>query len=534
MKKIVCLLLAVLMVMSSTSCKSSKKNPSNQTIFYNLAEDPNSLDPQVAENSASEIVITNIFEGLTRIDEDNKVIPGAAESFSGNADNTSFTFKLRDGIEWSDENKTQVTAYDFAYGLKRAVAKETDCPGVQSLFCIKNARKIHAGESAELGVTAIDAKTLQIDLEYSYDDFPRVMSLPASMPCNQAFFESTNGKYGQEDKFIICNGPFKVKSKYGWDHGNKIYLSANDGYKGSYERIPASVEFTIGEDVSDLISAIDKGKVDAGELKNEQYSKATELQYNITAFEDTTYGICFNFSNDIFKNLNVRKSFLVSLDREYILKNIPDNCRVANDIIMDNDVVNGESYRKLSGSGLYLKQEENAVSYLKSGLKELGVNSLPSVCVICSDDEKTKSMVSCMIENWNNQLGYYFNMKPMSKDEIEKSIRLSDYQIAITSITSETDDPIDVLSMFVTNDNENPCDMKDSKYDAMVSAAADAPMNEKVEKYKKAEQYLNDVCAFYPLYYQDRYFASAKNVSSIIFYQHNSGVSFLKAQKTKK
>ncbi len=534
MKKFICIMLAGLMMISFTSCNNSKKNPSNQTIYYNLEEDPNSLDPQVSNNDSAEIIITNIFEGLTRIQQDNTLVAGVAEKFSHNEDYTSFTFYLRDDTFWSDKNKTRVTADDFVYGIKRAVTKETGCPGAKNLFCIKNAKKIYDGENAKLGVQALDPNTLQIDLEYSYDDFPRLMAMPEAMPCNQAFFESTSGQYGQEEKTIICNGPFRLKSKYGWDHNNKIYLLANEGYKGYSERIPASLEFTIGEDSSDLINLINKGKVDAGELPFDQFDKAKELKYNITSFEDTTYGICFNFSDEVFNNLKVRKSFITSLDREYILKNIPNNSNIANDIVMESDIIDGKNYRDLAGRNLYLKQEENPKGYLTQGLKELNMDSLPPVTILCNDDDKTKSMVSCIIENLNSKLGYYFNMKPLKKGEIDKRILLSDYQIAITSITSQTNDPIGILSMFRTNNPENICDMKNNYYDSLIDQSYDASIESKISLYKEAEEFLNQQCAFYPLYYQNRYFASAANVSGIVFYQHNAGVDFINAVKTKK
>ena len=72
------------------------------------------------------------------------------------------------------------------------------------MFAIKNAKKIYEGtmDISNLGVTAIDDHTLKVDLEYSYEDFPSITSLPVFMPCNQAFFESTSGKYGLDAKSI--------------------------------------------------------------------------------------------------------------------------------------------------------------------------------------------------------------------------------------------------------------------------------------------------------------------------------------------
>ena len=78
---------------------------------------------------------------------------------------------------------------------------------------------------SNLGETAIDDHTLKVDLEYSYEDFPSITSLPVFMPCNQAFFESTSGKYGLDAKNILGNGPFEMVNRYSWEHDKYINLT---------------------------------------------------------------------------------------------------------------------------------------------------------------------------------------------------------------------------------------------------------------------------------------------------------------------
>ncbi len=85
---------------------------------------------------------------------------------------------------------------------------------------------------SNLGVTAIDNHTLKVDLEYSYEDFPSITSLPVFMPCNQAFFESTSGKYGLDAKNILGNGPFEMVNRYSWEHDEYINLTAANTYHG--------------------------------------------------------------------------------------------------------------------------------------------------------------------------------------------------------------------------------------------------------------------------------------------------------------
>ena len=64
-----------------------------------------------------------------------------------------------------------------------------------------------------------------------------------------------------------------------------------------------------------------------------------------------------------------------------------------------------------------------------------------------------------------------------------------------------------------------------------LSQAEDLPLNEGVEYYVQAEQYLNNQAVFYPLCYEKRFFAAAANVEGIIFHSYDSGVDFLHASK---
>lgn len=65
-----------------SGCRKSKDAPENQTIKYNLDNEPRTLDPQVCNDASSNIVIINIFEGLVRIDA-NKSSSGS-RVFMGN------------------------------------------------------------------------------------------------------------------------------------------------------------------------------------------------------------------------------------------------------------------------------------------------------------------------------------------------------------------------------------------------------------------------------------------------------------------
>lgn len=63
-----------------TSCSKGSAKNADKTINYNLAAEPGTLDPQVAADTSSVTVIQALFEGLTRLDANDKPVPGLPQS----------------------------------------------------------------------------------------------------------------------------------------------------------------------------------------------------------------------------------------------------------------------------------------------------------------------------------------------------------------------------------------------------------------------------------------------------------------------
>ena len=91
------------------------------------------------------------------------------------------------GEGYEDAIDLRVTAHDFVFGIRRALMPDTKSPGAYRLYMIKNAEKVHKGllPPEQLGVTAIDDFTLQIELEYASSEFMQVLTEPITAPCNR-------------------------------------------------------------------------------------------------------------------------------------------------------------------------------------------------------------------------------------------------------------------------------------------------------------------------------------------------------------
>ena len=122
---------------------------------------------------------------------------------------------LRTDAKWS--NGTPVTAADFVFGWQRAVD-----PDVASEYAymlsdigqIKNAAEIIAGEKdkSELGVTAVDDNTLQVELNVPVSYFTSLMYFPTFYPVNEEFFTSCGDTFATSPETVLSNGAFVLDS----------------------------------------------------------------------------------------------------------------------------------------------------------------------------------------------------------------------------------------------------------------------------------------------------------------------------------
>jgi oligopeptide transport system substrate-binding protein len=535
-KKAVALLLAAVMAFSFTACKSGKAKKAGKTIRYYLESDPQSLDPQVASDSSSLIVVQSLFEGLTRLDEKEEVQPGVAEKWESNSDSTQFTFHLRKGAKWSNSDYGDVTASDFVYAFRRAVDPATGSPACTQFYCIKNAKSAHEGKVpvSSIGVEAKDARTLVVTLEYSCPDFPRLTASPAFMPCNQKFFESTKGRYGIKTKYVMGNGPFRIDGSYGWTQGKSVNLVSRSSYSGRTTPLPEKIIFTIDNSSAvktDPIGSMKTLSLDAVPIAASKVNAAKKAGCTIASVEDTTWGLGFNVQSSLFQNEKVRRAFIQALDRSAVLAHLPADTSPAENIILPNTRLNGQLYRSLVGGPFYLRQDENAASLLAQGLKELGGAKVDSVTLLCPNDSANKLVANEMIAAWNDTFNNYFNLKPMDTSSLLSAVKSGQYDLAIYPLTPSADGPYFLLSQFLSTNSNNPAGLKDASYDALIASAQSTGGSEEAAEYASAEKYLNEKAIFYPLYYGKSYYAIAKGVTGIIFHPYGGGVDFINAGK---
>lgn len=220
-----------------------------RVLHRGLGGEPDVLDPHKTTLNVETTILTDLYEGLVKLDARGQVIPGVAHSWDLSADGLTWTFHLREGTKWSDGSV--LTAEDFIHGARRLFAPETASPRAIFLFGIHNADDITKGKAGAetLGVHAPDPLTVVIELDSPDPYFLRLISQTDLVPWPQR---------EAEGRAIKGNGPFILTN---WQPFSSIELNANPHY---YNAEAIRLDRVIYHPAPDPASAVKRFR--AGEL----------------------------------------------------------------------------------------------------------------------------------------------------------------------------------------------------------------------------------------------------------------------------
>ena len=539
LKKFVSILL-ILAVFCTCFCACGDDD--DTAMVMPIKSDPLCLDPQVVETDSGKIICTNLYEGLVRYDESFKIVPGVAESWDISADGLTYTFHLRKDSKWQllnsykdvlpDENykKTfdnRVTAQDFVFGISRAINPATQCNDAEKFSCIKNAEAIYNGEATldSLGISASDDTTLTITLERANPDFLRLLTLPAAMPCKEAFFKETHAKYGLQVKYTFCNGPYYLST---WADDNSLILIRNEGYKGNSKVKPVYLYFYVNTDDESIVKKFKQQSYSCAYIPDTLYGEIADSK-NITLLtaDNTVSGLCFNCKDDILINENIRKA-LVRITKFSEIEKPATADKAAEGIVPDCCRFGEKSYREAAGKiPVTAYNETEALKLWQKGLKEIGTDSLP-VKIICTDEYT--SQMQKIIQNWQIQLSTSIiaKVETLSKEDFDKAMLNGNYQIAVGTISTDSSTAVDILKKFRSDSNANVFYYNNEKYDKLTDEIIlKASGDDILAKYRAAERMLIDDAVFCPLFTYSEYIAVNSDIKGLFATPAFEGIVFL-------
>ncbi len=228
-----------------------------QILHRDNGEEPQTLDPHLADGFASAHILRDLFEGLTSQSPEGRIIPGAAIRWNISRDGKTFTFYLRRDALWS--NGDPVTAEDFVYSLRRSADPATASSYAQVLLPIANAAEVLAGDLpvSELGVVAMDPYTLQISMRDPTPYFLSLLSHYSTFPVHRASVEAHGPAFSRPGN-LVSNGAYTLKN---WVIRSSIELEKNENYWDAENVIIDQVIYYPFEDQSTALKRFRRGKL---------------------------------------------------------------------------------------------------------------------------------------------------------------------------------------------------------------------------------------------------------------------------------
>ncbi len=470
------------------------------TLNIHNGGDPTSLDPQKISGDWENRIDGDIFEGLVTEDPKDNPIPGQAASWTISPDQKVYTFKLRDGIKWSDG--TPVTAQDFVFAFQRLMDPKTAAQYAYLQYTIKNAEKINKGEikdPTQLGVKAIDDKTLEITLENPTPYFLNALMHYTAYPLPKHVVEAKGESWVKVEN-IVTNGPYKPVE---WVPGSHVSNVKNDQYYDAKDVKIDKVNFYTLEDQSAALKRYRAGEFDIlTSFPADQYEwiqKNLPGQAHVVPFLGTYYYV-LNATKPPFNDKRVRQALSMAVNREVIGPKILGTGELPMYSWVPPGTANYGEPAYVSWKDEPYKQK---VEEAKKLLKEAGFgpdHPLKAQLRYNTNDNHKRIAVAIAamwkplgvdIELYNTETKVHYDEMQRGQVEIGRAGWLADYN-----------DPINFLNLLSTGVEMNYGRWSNPDYDALIKQGnEEIDLKKRAEIYKKAEQLALDDSAAIPIYY---------------------------------
>lgn len=220
--------------------------------------EPETLDPQRAEGVSAGNILRDLYEGLTAIAADGRPVPAAARGWTISADGLRYTFRLRESAHWS--NGDALTADDFVAGLRRSVAPATGSAFAQLLRPIRRAVDVLDGRMPPeaLGVRALDANTLQIELEAPTPQLLGLLSHQSTFPIHGPSLREVGDGFARAGR-LVGNGAYRLQD---WVVQSHVHLARNPYYWNAADTAIDAVRYVATEDIHSEFKRYRAGELD--------------------------------------------------------------------------------------------------------------------------------------------------------------------------------------------------------------------------------------------------------------------------------
>ncbi|MGL5125271.1 MAG: peptide ABC transporter substrate-binding protein [Fusobacteriaceae bacterium] len=497
-----------------TGCGSeNSKNEvvSQNKILYSMDKEPETLDPSLNIYARSSKVLQNLFRGLYRLDENDRLTPALAESHEVDSSGTVYTIKLKSNLKWSDG--TPLNANDFYYSWTRVLNPETASRAAFDLYPIKNAESYNTGLVAkeEVGIKVLDDNTLQVTLENPTSYFPDLLATTTYFPVKQELVEGKE-PWTKSVATYASSGPFmltEIKPK------EKYTLTKNPHYVGADHVKLDTLEIVFLESPETELGAYLNGEIDVAEnLSSEAKSRFKDTKdLNTSGRIGYTY-YDFNTTRAPFDDARVRKAFAISINREILIKNIIQSTNKPMFSFVPDGIPHGvqkdKNYREVMGD-LFKEDVVEAQKLLAEAGYPNGEN-FPKVSFNTSATQTNRDVAQALQNMWKTNLNVDVEIVTYESKVYWSEVHNGNFFIANDGWAGDYPDPMTNLNIFQSPQNVKNNRWLNENYDALIKENKTiVDQAKRMENFKKAEEILAQDMPIMPIFqYQSEFLVNPR------------------------
>lgn len=289
---------AVLATALSACGAGSETGTGADSLSIGFALEPENLDFTKTDGAAiPQVLLVNVYEGLVQLDANGKIAPLLAESWTVSPDNRTYTFKLQEGVTFS--NGDEFSADSVKFSIERVMSEAWT-------ISLKSAMDVV--ESVE----AVSPTEVEVNLSRPSNDWLfRMTTRIGAMMTPDGVSDLANKPVG--------TGPFTLDK---WTRGDSIVLKRRADYWGTKPGM-STVTFKYFNDPNAMTSALLSDGIDViSTVQAPDTLTQFESDGRFKIIEGTSNGevtLSFNNAAGPLKNEKLRQAVKYALDRQAIV-----------------------------------------------------------------------------------------------------------------------------------------------------------------------------------------------------------------------
>ena len=505
---IIALVVVIIIVIAAwavmtTPITSEVKNP--DTFVWDTIGDPQTLDPAEAYDTASGVVIQNVYETLvTYHGTDTKTIyPLLATNWTVDDTGKNWTFHLRKGVKFSNGDPFNAEAVKFSFD--RVLIMDSPQTGVswilsQFMYTYNTTTGKWNSPDGESSVRVIDDYTVKFQLREAYGGFLATLAFTVSSIVDPKVVNDHGGVKPNEDnewmsQNMVGTGPYKLVE---WKHNSYIKLEWNPDYWGGWNG--KHVKYVIIKNIPEVATReqeLLKGDADMAyipvnhltDVKGKSGVTVDEggLTYNVDMMEMNCRPTYQNKTNPLYYK-EVRQAISYAVDYDTIIK----------DVYMGYAIrLQGPIPKGMPGHDdnlfMYSHNVTKAKQLMNEARQKYGLPDTIELTLIYNQGNDVRAHIAQIVKGNLADIGISVNVQELAWPTLLDKMDRGDYSMIIVGWAPDYNDPDDYIFPFIGSAQIGGDTYETGWHNATVDkllmeAKYEVDQNKRAQLYKQAQE----------------------------------------------